>query len=135
MLEQWENRQSHPCEANQRYVIAIAVHKVADWYRKGNVQRLCDDGLDEQAGATDDYRNILDGLTIFAAVREVLVRQPAARRAVGVLVFLEGFTYVEAAEALGISQSTVRTHIQRLREQLRPLATQIGEIDQGGEPS
>jgi DNA-directed RNA polymerase specialized sigma24 family protein len=47
-----------------------------------------------------------------------------------VLYFLEEFDYSEIAEKLGMSCSTVRTHVQRLRAGLQPL---IDLDNRGGE--
>ena len=66
-------------------------------------------------------------------VRDFLDRQPLRRRAVGALYFLEGFDYIEIAEVLGMSRSTARTHVQRLRGTLQPLIDRINLDDQGTE--
>jgi DNA-directed RNA polymerase specialized sigma24 family protein len=50
-----------------------------------------------------------------------------------VLFFLEGWEYTEIAATLDISESTVRTQVQRLRELLKPLIHRINDLDQGGE--
>lgn len=74
------------------------------------------------------YAEVLDTMTVLQAVCEFLDRQPPRRRAVGVLFFLGEFGYSEIAEKLGMSCSTARTHVQRLRAGLQPLI----DLDDGG---
>lgn len=94
--------------------------------------------LDDEHDCSSDetgHAEVLDTMTVLPVVRGFLDRQPPKRRAVGVLYFLEEFDYPEIAEALGIDHSTVRTHVQRLREKLQPLIDRITLDDQGGEQS
>ena len=118
------------------YVVGIAVRKVYDFYRsmKRNpcvpLEGEHDCGSDEPG-----YDEMLNSGEVLNAVRNLLDRQPARRRAVGVLYFLEEFDYAEIAEVLGISGSTVRTQVERLREKLQSLINRIIWDDQGGEQS
>lgn len=116
-----------------RYVVVIAVRRVADFYRSRKRDR-CVTLEEEHDWGSDEpgYADVLDAMTVLPIVRDVLNRQPSRRRAVGVLYFLEEFDYPEIAEALGMSCSTARTHVQRIRETLKPL---IDLDDQGGEQS
>lgn len=52
---------------------------------------------------------------------EALVRLPPAHRVAVLLVHAHGWTYAEAAEALGIPLSTVRNHVHRGMRKLRRL--------------
>jgi len=54
---------------------------------------------------------------------------------VAVLYFLEELTYAEIAEILAITESTARTHVERLRMLLKPLVDNITKFGQGGERS
>lgn len=131
MFRLWPDRQCRSFEESGRYVTAIAVKKVADWYRKhAKVVGLDEDfdGIVEEPG----FGAILEEMSILDAVRKVIREQPAQRRAVAVLCFLEDFTYAETAAALDISPSTVRTHVRRIRTRLRPLAEQ-DRYAEGGE--
>lgn len=119
-----------------RYVVGIAVHKVADFYRSRTRDRCLT--LEEEHDCGNDepgYAEVLDTMTILPLIRNLLDRQPPRRRAVGVLFFLEEFDYPAIAETLGISCSTARTHVQRLRETLQPLIDRITRDDKGGEQS
>lgn len=131
MLRRWESRRCRSFDDNSRYVVGIAVRKVADWYRCHRRLTALDD---EHDGGTEDPRfdDVLDELSVLQAVRDLIARQPVQRRAVGTLFFLQNCHHAEIAVALGITQSTVRTHVQRLRAQLKPL---VDQTNRGGERS
>lgn len=132
MVHRWDERKDRAQSDNQRYVIGIAVNKIADWYRRdGRTLPFGDD--DDQAVDEKGYEQVLDQLALFKLVRDLLESQPAGMRAVGVLYFLEEFEYAEIAYHLGIAPSTVRTQVQRLRARLRPLAGRFARLSEGGE--
>jgi RNA polymerase sigma-70 factor (ECF subfamily) len=116
------------------YVVRIAVNKVADFYRSSCRCVPMEEEHDRNYHETG-YVNVLDTMTVLHAVRDFMDCQPSRRRAVGVLYFLEEFDYSEIAEVLGMSRSTARTHVHRLRETLQPLIARISLDDQGGEQS
>ncbi|MGH3875361.1 MAG: RNA polymerase sigma factor [Pseudonocardiaceae bacterium] len=131
MLKRWldnEKPEGDVC----RYVVGIAVRKVVDFYRsRGREVSL---GEEHDWGSHESgYDKVLDTMTILPVVRDLLDRQPLQRRAVGVLYFLEEFSYPEIAETLGMSCSTARAHVQRLREALQPVINRITPDDRGGE--
>jgi RNA polymerase sigma factor (sigma-70 family) len=113
------------------YVAGIAVRKVVDFYRSRS--RDAPEEEHECGNHELGYDRVLDGMTVLPAVRNLLDRQPPRRRAVGALYFLEEFDYLEIAETLGMSCSTARTHVQRLREAMQPLIDRITRDDLGGE--
>jgi RNA polymerase sigma factor (sigma-70 family) len=115
-----------------RYTVGIAVHKVIDFYRARDRYVLLEEKHDCGSHETR-YAEVLDTMTVFQKVRDFLDRQPPRRRAVGALYFLEEFDYVEIAEALGMSRSTARTHVHRLRSGLQQLINRITLEDRGGE--
>ncbi len=128
----WPDRGYRAIKDNRRYVQKIAVHKVLDVYRTRWWQVEFDNGLTVPVEETV-FDEILDELSVWALVRQLLSRQPARRRVVGVLFFLEDLTDQEIAEVLGISPSTVRTHIERLRAVFAPHRERIIELSRGGE--
>jgi RNA polymerase sigma factor (sigma-70 family) len=134
MVGCWCDRRRRTLQENQRYVVGIAIKKVADWYRRNGRLLALDDESDRPV-EDDGYEHILDQLTVFKAVRHLVEGQPIGMRAVGLLYFFEEFEYGEIADLLGISSSTVRTQVQRLRARLRPLVNRIAELDGGGEQS
>jgi DNA-directed RNA polymerase specialized sigma24 family protein len=52
-----------------------------------------------------------------------------------VLHLIEGLDTAEIADALGMRESTVRTHVQRIRVLLKPYVDRIMEDERGGERS
>jgi RNA polymerase sigma factor (sigma-70 family) len=127
----WGDRASRTVEDNRRYLVGIAMHKLADWYRRHDRFREFepehhDDVDDRSVDAVVDERALMQ------AVRTVLVGQPDRRRLVGTLYFLENYSYDEIALTLDIDVSTVRTQVQRLRAVLRPYADAARALGGGG---
>jgi RNA polymerase sigma factor (sigma-70 family) len=131
MLKLWRDNKK-PEGDICRYVVGIAVHKVADFYRSTSRNVTLQEEHDR--GSNDPgYAEVLGTMTVLPVVRDFLDCQPLRRRAVGVLYFLEGFDYPEIAEVLGMECTTARTHVQRCRERLRPLINRITPDDRRGE--
>ena len=114
MLKLWRDNKKPEGDV-RRYVVGIAVHKVADYYRSRDRDVAWEEEHDCGRHETG-YAEVLDTMTVLQLVRDFLDHQPPRRRAVGVLYFLEEFDYSEIAETLAMSCSTARTHVQRLRE-------------------
>jgi RNA polymerase sigma factor (sigma-70 family) len=122
-----------PARDPARYVVGIAVKKVADAYRASGRHDRWADNYDrpiEEVG----FAQVTDDASMTQLVIEFLNRQAPQQRAVGVLYFLEELTYNEISTALGgMSLSTARTHVQRLRQKLAPLIKQVAANIEGGE--
>ena len=133
MLRLWRDNKKPEGDGDVcRYVVGIAVHKVADFYRSRDRHVPWEEEHDCGSHETR-YAEVLDTMTVFQEVRDFLDRQPPRRRAVGALYFLEEFDYPEIAEALDMSCSTARTHVHRFRSGLQRLILRITPDDQGGE--
>jgi RNA polymerase sigma factor (sigma-70 family) len=134
MFRQWPNRRTQPWETNRHFVVRIAVRRVADWYRRNS--RWAALGSDVECPARDlGFVEVLDEMSVLGAVRALIKDQPPRRRAVAVLFFLENCTTAEVADTLGMTESTVRTHVQRLRRLFRPCVDQFVEIKRGSDRS
>lgn len=73
----------------------------------------------------DDYERLegaIDAAAVVPALRQGLRELPSSERAVAELVFLDGLTPAEAAEALGIRSAAVRMRLARARRKLRAVA-------------
>ncbi|MET8848515.1 sigma-70 family RNA polymerase sigma factor [Amycolatopsis sp. NPDC004625] len=129
MLRLWSLRRNRSIEDNRKYVLGIASKKVIDVFRGRRKLTELDDEM-EVCAEDAQLAAVLDRATVIKTVLEVIVRQPAQRRAVAVLFFIEDLTDEEVASALTMNRSTVRTHIQRARSVLK---LQLDQYEQGGE--
>ncbi len=82
--------------------------------RLGNRRSLNEDDYERLEGA-------IDAAGMAPALRQGLRELPPSERAVAELVFLDGLTPAEAAEALGVRSSAVRMRLARARKKLRAL--------------
>lgn len=132
MLRRWPERSHRSLSANHNYVVRIAANKIIDGYRGRDRQTSIDDTECDPPAEEDPIGDLLDELSVFRAVCELIDRQPPRRRAVATLFFLEEMNCPEIAAALGITESTIRTHVERMRKLLKPLIYQISRMDEGG---
>jgi RNA polymerase sigma factor (sigma-70 family) len=132
MLERWDLHATRSHDANHRYVIGIAVKKVATWYR---AQMRFDSAEQDRGDDEPGYGLVLDDLAVLSRIRALIDRQPRRRREVAALRFLAGWTYSEIAKWLDISESTVRSHTKEMVDQLRPLVAELTGTTERGEPS
>ena len=63
-----------------------------------------------------------------ARLREAIAALPEEQREALVLTQLEGVSYVEAAEQLGVSEGTVKSRVNRARTRLRELLRGDAEL-------
>lgn len=83
----------------------------------------------------DGERIVMDRMT-FTQVNEAMARLPDEQRAALSLVALEGFSYAEAAEALGAPIGTIMSRIARARRALsEALNRGAGEGPEAGLPA
>ncbi len=84
-------------------------------YRK----RRRHDDLDTAAGVIgDDGQAVVDGRITLAAVRVAMLGMPADQRILLMLVCVDGLSYREASETLGIPLGTVMSRLSRARQDL-----------------
>lgn len=125
MLQKWPDRYTRSHDDNRRYTIGIAVKKVADWYRQqerwSNLEDWAENGSEDLG-----FTTVVDSLSLIPKIRSIIDRQPPQRKAVAILFFLEDYKYNEIADLLGISKSTLRTHVERIRRELRPYCEETG---------
>lgn len=131
MWKRWPSLQARENAHNRACVGRSAVNRVIDHYRKyGRVDELDgehDLGLDDPGlGA------VLDSM-VYSGVLDLVQQLPPRRRAVAALLIFDDYTNREIAETLGISESTVRTHIQQMRIILKPWMDAFRDAEQGGD--
>ena len=77
------------------------------------------DDMDAAAGIMgDDGQAVADGRITLAAVRRAMSELPADQRTVLMLVCVDGLSYKESAETLGIPMGTVMSRLSRARQDL-----------------
>jgi RNA polymerase sigma factor (sigma-70 family) len=134
MFRRWDDRKLRALEDNARYVSGIAMNKVRDWYRRrGQFAELDAEygsGMEDPA-----LGEVLDDLGVLQGIRRLITDQSPRRRLVAIMFFLEDRKYDEIAQVLDMSQSTARTHVQRLRALLKPCVDHVTKLERGGERS
>lgn len=118
LLRRWEEVGSMERGHLEAYAARAAINQVVNYFRAHHRLGPLDD--DHDLGRPDPgIAAVLDQEATFKAIRDLIARQPVRRRAVAVLYFLEERTYAEIAQCLGITESTVRTQVERFREVAR----------------
>jgi RNA polymerase sigma factor (sigma-70 family) len=133
MLRCWARREGHLRDDNRKYVVGIAANKVSDVYRRRQKLAELDVELDV-ASFEDEVVDRLDEDVALAAVRELIDRQPPRRRVVVTMYFIEGIEYADIARSVGITESTVRTQVERFFKLLTPLTDKFTDM-RGGDRS
>ena len=113
----------------QDFVRRVALNRAVSSLRRRGAEhralgRVAGRGDEPVAGVTDDR----DGSPLWQHVR----RLPARQRQVVALVYVEDLPVERVAEVLGISESSVKTHLQRARATLaEALRTPDGTNEEG----
>ncbi|HEU5483929.1 MAG TPA: sigma-70 family RNA polymerase sigma factor [Microlunatus sp.] len=127
----WAEWTGRPVGDAARYVRKIAFNKVADAFRRNRDLPWPDDF--EPVNQETGYDEIL-GRSLRRALFDLINEQPERRRAVAMLWLIDDCTNAEIAKALDIAESTVRTHVERMRALMKPLIAR-DEDNRGGERS
>lgn len=97
------------------YLYRIAVNAARDWARRGGLQEIA---LDDDADWADErFENVGERLSLEDAVMQL----PMIYRQAVTLRYTLGLGYSEIAQALAVSEETVRTRLRRALAQLREL--------------
>jgi len=117
LVRRWQKSGALDPEA---YVRRILYSRFVDGWRRRRLLELPWASPPDAAGA-DEARTATDRLTLKGALARLTPRQ----RAVLVLRFYEDLTESQAAEALGISTNTVKSHSRIALQRLRELAPEV----------
>jgi RNA polymerase sigma-70 factor, ECF subfamily len=79
----------------------------------------------------DDGRGLAEARSTLAAVRHALAKLPSEQRTILVLVCVDGMSYREAGEVLGIPLGTVMSRLARARRALHERLAQPALADRG----
>ncbi|MEJ2883235.1 RNA polymerase sigma factor [Pedobacter sp. GR22-6] len=112
-LKIWENReQIDPDKSFRAYLFRIAENMVYDYYRRA--ARDSKMQLDIMQTSTEIYSYIEEDLLIrenSALLREAVALMPPQRRQVFTLCKLEGKSYKEVEQLMGINPKTINSHL------------------------
>ncbi len=116
-LRRWDSRRDE--EALQAWLFAIVYRQFVTEHRRARRwQRVLELFGAEAVEPVPSPERIHEGQAMLAA----FARLPPDHRALLLLVSVEGFSYREAADMLGLPIGTVMSRLSRARERLRALA-------------
>ncbi len=88
-------------------------------------------GVLDRAGVDRSAEEVVVGPMFEAVVAEALAALPTMHRVVVQLVDVDGLTYAEAAEALGVPRGTVMSRLHRARARIRTRLLAAGLVSKG----
>ena len=117
----WESRSNINLDKSfKAYLLTIATNKAYDTFRKANTDKNLHKALSSfiriESNHVEDYITRKDQTEQF---QELLLQMPEQQRRVFQLAKIEGYSYEEIAQKIGISRHTVNTHIKRANAFLR----------------
>ncbi|MHA4894371.1 RNA polymerase sigma factor [Pedobacter sp. PWIIR3] len=121
----WEKRESIDEEQSfQGYLYRISEHMVYDHYRKATRQaRLAREVAQQSTELHSPIEDFIDGKDARRQIAEAISRLPDMQKRVFTLCKIEGKSYEEVSEQLGISKATINTHISRATKTLKAKLT------------
>lgn len=133
-LKIWDTRSAiDPEKSFKAYMFRIAENMVMDYYRKASRDQKIRERL--MASARESYSHIEEH--IFDKENQLLLQSaidllPPQRKHVFTLCKLEGKSYKEVSEALGISHSTINDHLLKankfLKQHFNPGAETLASV-------
>lgn len=115
-LRRWHTRRDDA--ALQSWLFSILYRQFVDERRRAaRWQRVLTLFVPQQADQSPSAERVHDGRALLAAFAQL----PAEQRALLLLVAVEGFSYREAADTLGLPIGTVMSRLSRARDRLRTL--------------
>ena len=128
-LKIWQNRaQIDPEKSFRSYLFKIAENKVFDFFRKVALQKRVQHQLLHHS---DIETTMVDRMLLDKENEQLLAKAidqlPPQRKQVFVMVKLQGKTYKEVGDHLGISVSTISDHIVKATKSIRDYLTNSEE--------
>ena len=119
MLRAWTSLGDFRGESSERtWVLRIAHNTAIDSLRRRRDQAMSPDDMPEQADRSDPADRAA-GLDSLAAVGRALAELDETSRSIVVLREVEGMSYQDIADALGVPVPTVKTRLLRARRALQ----------------
>jgi len=101
------------------WLSAITSHVCADHGSRGSAQRRMVDRAGGQALPADDPTDSVRDPKVTAAVQAAMNALPTSQRSTFVLHAVDGYSYPEVADQLGISEANARARVHRAKVTLR----------------
>lgn len=120
-IKVWERREQIDIEQSfQSYLYRIAENIVYDFYRKAARDRSLHEAIKNSTSEIDNHTlEKIQGNEIQNLVDQAISNLPPKRQEVFILCRIEGKSYQEAAEILGISVNTVRNHLVKASQTIK----------------
>ena len=120
----WERRENtDPTKSLKGYLYRTCHNRAANYFRDQGKFVIGDDGSEATVAPTQESDAGYNALQ--AALEVAVAMLPERRRAVFELCFIDGLTYREAAEVLGVSTKTVENQmghaLRAIRKHITPL--------------
>lgn len=128
-LKIWQNRALiDPEKSFRSYLFKIAENKVFDFFRKAAMQKRVQNQLLQHSDIdTTLVDKMVSDKENEALLAKAIDHLPPQRKQVFVMVKLQGKTYKEVSDELGISASTISDHIVKATKSIRDYLTNSGE--------
>lgn len=115
----WETRHKIRRETVKSYLYTIANHLTINQLKKQQTQFRFIARQDHQAQNNESPEFAMETKELDAALQKALAQLPEKNRVVLLMHKMEGHSYKEIAERLGISQKAVEKRMHKAREQLK----------------
>ena len=119
----------HGASSFRTWLFAVIRRTAADEWRKNFVRQIFLLRFEKENGSSERMRSpdeSLDRSQLQSLFREGLANLPRRQREAISLVFYHDLTIAEAAEVMGVSLGSARTHYDRAKKQLRNWIEQKG---------
>jgi len=120
-LKVWEKRESiDPEQSFQGYLYRIAEHMVYDHYRKATRQaKMAREVAQISTELHNPTEDLISGKEFQHQIDQAISKLPEMQKQVFTLCKIEGKTYEQVSELLGISKATINTHISRATKTIK----------------
>ena len=122
LLRAWRSIDTFDGRHPRAWLLTILRNTQVNRHRRRRPQLLDDPDLTADrgvGGAQDSAEDVVVGRTFDVVIDAALSALPTTFRQVVLLVDVDGLTYAEAAEVLGVPEGTVMSRLHRARKRIR----------------
>ncbi|GAA3404411.1 RNA polymerase sigma factor [Paenibacillus hodogayensis] len=117
------------------WLYKVARHLYIDWYRRHHTEQQAMQKLEKQASGISSLgspEKALEEKEQLQRMERVLLCLPEQYRTIVYLREVDGFSYAELAELLGLSVDQVKVNLHRGRKKFREIAAKLEEGSRNG---